>query len=82
MTLTISHETTGKGAAAVDRHLVRIDQVELDSGDNVTLATGSVHLVLTVPRRVITAQIMQDLVTRLTAFVTSGNVTKLLAGEP
>lgn len=79
--MTVSHETAGKGTSAVDRHLVRLDLTELD-GDGVTAATGSVHVVLTVPRKIITAAIIQDLVVQMKNYLTSGNVTKILNGEP
>lgn len=78
---TISHEVAGAGASAVDRHLVRFDQTELDA-DGVTAATGSVHLVLTVPRKVVTSTVISDLVAQIKNYLTSDNVSKVLAGLP
>lgn len=78
---TVSHESAGKGITAVDRHMAKFDQTELD-GDDVTTATGSVHIVLTVPRKVITATHVQDLVAQLKSYLTTENVTKLLTGTP
>lgn len=79
--MTISHEVAGKGSGAVDRHLVRFDITELDT-DGVTTAVGSVHCVLTVPRKIITAAIIQDLVVQLKNYLVTANVTKILNGEP
>lgn len=81
--LTISHQTTGKGASAVDRHLARLDVTKLDAGDGVTLATGSLHVVATVPRiqGIIDAITMKHLRSQLVAFISDDDkFTEFLNG--
>jgi len=80
--MTISHEVSGKGSAAVDRHLLRFDQTEVDDNDDTSIATGSAHIVLTVPRKNITVDIMKDLVTFVKNYLTEANIEKILNGEP
>jgi hypothetical protein len=82
-TMIISHTTSGKGMTATDRHLVRLNHVEEDTGSTeIATLTGSVYIVLEKPRRIITDVQMSHMVTQLINFLTAANLTKLLAGEP
>lgn len=81
LVMTVNHESSGKGASLVERHLVRFDLTSLDT-DGVTAKTGSVHCVITVPGSVITAAEMQDLRAFVVNYLTSANFTKLLNSEP
>jgi hypothetical protein len=85
--LRIKHSVTGKGSAAVDRHLVQIARTEADSSSS---ATAIVNMTLTVPRSsLITNQIVYDMVANLLDFVMAGglstltttNIAKLLLNE-
>jgi hypothetical protein len=70
---------------AVDRHLARLDRVEVDPDDDTTTVSGSAYLVLEHPRRVITEAMILDMVTQLVDFVTASsgaNLTKLMNREP
>lgn len=84
-TLKISSTVQGKGMQAIDRHLARLDRVEVDPDDDTTTVSGSAYLVLEHPRRVITEAMILDLVTQLVDFVTAdsgSNLTKLMNREP
>lgn len=51
--LTISHQTFGKGLTGSDRHLFRIDQVKEDTEvDDIATLSGSVYIVIDQPRRI------------------------------
>lgn len=88
---SISHETKGKGAAAVDRHLVRIDktyQVTNPDG-SITKATASVYVVLVAPQSVVTASNVEEVYRRVTSFLgatengaSSSNIQRILNNEP
>jgi len=82
--LTISHQVSGTGMKATDRHLVRLDLVEEDTGsDTIATVSGSVYAVLECPRRIVTAAMIKDMLTQLTGFlVVEANVDKLLNSEP
>jgi hypothetical protein len=83
-TLTISHETTGKGMTAVDRHLVRLDLVEEDTGsDDIATVSASTYMVLHVPRRIVTTTMIKHMIDCLTAFMAvEANQDKVLNSEP
>jgi hypothetical protein len=85
----IQHSTTGKGNAAVDRHLVQITRTVANSaGLPVTL---TLNFTLAVPRdTAITNQIVKDSISNLLDFLADGaiasvaamtNVEALLRGE-
>lgn len=82
--LTISHQQSGTGMKATDRHLVRLDLVEEDTGsDVIATVSGSVYTVLECPRRIVTAAMIKDMLTQLTGFLAvEANVDKLLNSEP
>lgn len=80
--MTISHEVSGKGADAIDRHLIRFDQTEVDEVDDSSIAVGSAHIVLTCPRRNITEAHVLDLVAFIVNYLIDANVAKILAGTP
>lgn len=80
--MTISHEVSGKGSSAVDRHLLRFDQTEVDPNDDSSIATASAHVVLTMPRKNITNAMMLDLAAFITNYLVEANIEKLLNGEP
>lgn len=81
--MTVSHETSGKGSSAVDRHLIRFDQTEVDDSDDSSISTGSAHIVLTVPRANITSDHMKDLIDFLINYLAvEANVDKILSGTP
>jgi hypothetical protein len=80
--LTISHQTTGKNMTAIDRHLVRLDLVEEDSGsDDIATLSGSVYVVIENPRRIVTKTMVKDMVVQLVNFLTDANVEKVLSGQ-
>ena len=82
--LTISHQTTGKGMTAKDRHLVRLDWTREDTGtDEIDTVSSSAYIVIDHPRRIITEADILSMVSSLCTFVsTSANLTKILHGEP
>lgn len=83
-TMLISHETNGKGMNAVDRHLVRLNLVEEDTGsDDIAIVSSSIYCVIEAPRRIVTITMMKDMLTQLLGFLgTEANVDKLLNSEP
>lgn len=89
--LTISHETKGKGIAAVDRHLVRIDTtfVAADATGNPVSATASAYVVLVMPHNVVTKSNLQEAWSKIVNFLsasesgaTETNFNRVLNGEP
>jgi len=82
--LVISHEVSGSGMKATDRHLVRLNRVEEDTGsDVIATVSGSVYLVMEAPRRIVTSAMIEDMLTQLIGFLSvPANVTKLLNSEP
>jgi len=60
-TLSVGHQTSGKGSAVVDRHVVRIDRVFAAAGD-VPEQKLSAYLVLVVPRQSVTVTHVIDAV--------------------
>lgn len=87
--LAIRHSLAGKGADAVDRHLVQFTRTLVDS--NGVPRTLTVNLTVAVPRNaVITSQIVKDQIMNLldlmsdgalTTLATSANIDSLLRGE-
>lgn len=73
--LSIGHESTGKGAKTVERHLVRVDMTKsvLAAGASVpSVATTSVYLVVIVPQgSVITKANVKQALEYLCNFVVS-----------
>jgi hypothetical protein len=82
--LIISHETTGKGLTAVDRHLVRFNRVEEDTeSDSIATISASVYLVIEAPRRIVTKTMIEDMIVQLQNFLdTAGYQDKLFNSEP
>lgn len=82
--LVISHETTGKGLSAKDRHLVRFNRVEEDTeADGIATISASVYLVIEAPRRIVTKTMIEDMVVQLQNFLdTAGYQDKLFNSEP
>lgn len=87
--LVIKHSVSGKGSAAVDRHLVQLTETVVSGADS---ATGTVNLTFAMPRNpLITEAKMYDLASLLLDFITGGsaitpptpttNIQKLLRGE-
>jgi hypothetical protein len=74
----------GKQLKAMDRHLVRLNLVEEDTGsDEIATISGSVYCVIEAPRRIVTEAMVSDMVTQLVDFLTTaGNLTKILNSEP
>jgi hypothetical protein len=82
-TLVISHSVAGSGMKAIDRHLIRLNLVEEDTGStDIATLTGSTYIVIEKPRRIITSDDISKQVIQLVAFLTSANLTKILNGEP
>ena len=81
---TISHEEKGKNMEAVDRHLVRLDWKELDSGDPANaVLIASVYFVIIKPRRIITEADITEMVTQICNFLLDpANLIKILNSEP
>jgi hypothetical protein len=82
--LIISHEVVGKQLKAMDRHLVRLNLVEEDTGtDDIATISGSVYCVIEAPRRIVTEAMLSDMVTQMVDFLTTaGNLAKFLNSEP
>lgn len=81
--LVISHTVSGAGKKISDRTLVRLNDVREDTAAaDGSAQTGSVYLVIDRPRRVVTTAQITSMIDQLKGFLTSGNVTKLLNGEP
>jgi len=82
-TLVISHSTTGSGLKAVDRHLIRLNDVKEDTGsDDIATLAGSAYIVIEKPRRIITDAQVTSMVEQLIDFCTAANLVKVLNGEP
>lgn len=88
---TISHETKGKGAVAVDRHLVRIDTTYAVSNPDgsETVATATAYVVLVAPHSVVTKANVKAAFAKVTAFLaatesgaTAPNIDRVLNNEP
>lgn len=88
--MEILHSTSGKGADAIDRHLVRFTRTVVDASS--VPRTLTVNFTLAVPRSVaITSQIVYDQVSNLmdllsnqvltTVMTDTGAVASLLRGE-
>lgn len=74
--LEISHQTGSKSKP--DRHLVKFTQTEQSSSDPSQYATGSVHVVFTVPRDIITQAQVIELWKKQVALLTDGNIAAIL----
>jgi hypothetical protein len=73
--LSIKHSVSGKGSAAVDRHLVQIVKTISASPEPVVL---TVNFTLAVPRNsAVTSQIVYDAIAPLIDFLMSGGLTTL-----
>lgn len=88
---TISHETKGKGAAAVDRHLVRFDTTyeEENADGSTTTRTASAYVVLVAPHSVVTKANVKLAYDKIVDFLaatetgaSSDNLDRVLNGEP
>jgi len=88
---TISHETKGKGAAAVDRHMVRIDTTKAieNSDGSIGTATATAYVVLIAPHAVVTKADVAFAFAKLEAFLvateagaTKQNLQRVLGNEP
>lgn len=86
----ISHETKGKGSAAVDRHLIRLDTSyeSVESGVS-TIATATAYIVLVAPHKVVTSTNVKDAYKKLASFLaateagaSSDNLARILNNEP
>lgn len=80
--LTISHAESGSATSKTNRSLVRLNDTREDALSGKGVSTGSVYVVIEKPQRVITDEIIQNMVKEIIAFLTPANVTKLLNGEP
>lgn len=82
--LVIKHQRTGKAgtpAGVVDRHLVQITKIERDP-DTSQLLQASVNMTFVVPQNTVFTQAdIEDLVAKLTSFLSTANITKVLRGE-
>jgi len=74
--LVIKHSTSGKGAAAIDRHLVQLSKTVQDTnGLSVSLVC---NFTLQVPRNaVVTSQMVYDQVCNLADFLVDGQLTSV-----
>lgn len=73
--LSVKHSTNGKGAAAVDRHLVQIAKTVDATPDPVQLV---VNFTLAVPRNsAVTNQMVYDVVANICDFLMAGGLTTL-----
>ncbi len=81
-TLQISHEKTkgSNGSPSVARHLVKASSTDKDA-DGV-YHTCTAHVVITTPADFDGETSIQDLVAFLKNFLSSGNVSSLLDGQP
>jgi len=89
--LSISHQTKGKGSAAVDRHLVRLDTTfaEENADGSITNATATAYVVLVVPHSVVTIENIQLAYDKLAQFLSDTengasetNFVRVINGEP
>lgn len=89
--LTISHETKGKGASAVDRHLIRLDTTyeTTDAAGTKSQATATAYVVLVAPHSVVSKDNMKLAYDKIVAFLgatengaSSNNFTRILNSEP
>lgn len=81
--MVISHQTVGTGAKILDRSLVRLSDVRVDTvAADGSSQTGSVYLVIEKPRRVITDAMINSMIDQLINFCSAGNRAKLFNGEP
>jgi len=78
--MTISHGRKTKAPDSPERHLVRLDLTKVSALG--VPATGSVYVVIEEPQATVTPAQIQDMATQLKNFLTAGNITKLLNGEP
>nr|URG16515.1 MAG: coat protein [Leviviridae sp.] len=88
----ISHEISGKGDAAVDRHLIRVDLTKEIDGETTGVrrrATASAYVVLVVPHSVVTKDDVREAFNRVKTFLnstedgaSSDNLERVLNSEP
>lgn len=76
--MSIKHQVQGKGAAAIDRHLIQFSRTVTDA--NGLAVTLIVNFTLAVPRNAaITPQIVYDQVVNLCDFLVDGQLTSVTA---
>jgi hypothetical protein len=81
-TLTISHQPVERSGGTADRHLVRIDRTFAGVSPQPDVV-ASVQLVIEVPRDVVVAADIQNLVDQMEAFTgAAGYVGKIINNEP
>lgn len=82
-TLVISHTAVGSGMKATDRHLIRLNDTQEDTGsDEIATLTGSVYVVIEKPRRIIATADITSMIQQLIDFLDAANIVKILNGEP
>lgn len=80
--LEISHQPGS--ASKPDRHLLKFTITEQSSTDESVFETGSAHLVLTVPRSVVTTAQIKELVLKMTTYLTASSgaaIDALMKGQ-
>jgi len=84
LSLTISHQVNGKNLKAMDRHLIRLDNVKEDTGsEDLAVISASVYMVVEAPRRIFSEADLLSMAEKVSSFVTeSGNFAKIMNGEP
>lgn len=74
--LTIKHSLTGKGASAVDRHLVQISRTIMTASG--VPVSAILNFTMAVPRAVeVTPTIVKDAVSNLIDFLADGQIASL-----
>lgn len=81
-TLRIGTQKSGSGITVVNRHVVRLDSnVNYDVDDPAKKIARSVYINIVEPEVIFNASEVQIMIDQLSAFLTAGNVIKLLNGE-
>lgn len=81
-TMRIGAQKSGSGINTVNRHVVRLDSVvNYDIDDPAAKISRSVYINIVEPEVIFDASEVQIMIDQLKAFLTVGNVTKLLNGE-
>ena len=74
--MDIKHETRGKGADQVDRHLVSLSRSIVDSTG--VLRTATVNFTVAVPRSAaVTSTIVKNLISNMIDFMADGSIASL-----
>jgi hypothetical protein len=81
-TLSVNHTESKQGGLPLDRHLVRLDLSKSTALG--VVVRGSFYVVMEVPRDpIFTAAMLKDMKTQMVNLLAvSGNMDKLIAGEP